>query len=153
MKTLSIMLHHDAITGTHMNEVGKNYKSMMTETSKNALKKPDTNNFGALYELVATDAINHGIGPTEMTECSLEGLTVTCSGLTSKKSHIISLYNPNLEPVNGLFLRLKRELLGLKVTKLKADLPKGTVLNLSKLEAIVTEAFCIDKVSTKIHHA
>jgi len=38
LETLSVMQHHDAMTGTHMQAVGKDYLSMMASVKKSALK-------------------------------------------------------------------------------------------------------------------
>ena len=37
--TLAIMQHHDAITGTHVKDVGVDYERLMENSTNNALKK------------------------------------------------------------------------------------------------------------------
>ena len=40
LKTQSVMQHHDAITGTHLEKVGVDYRSMMNETSSKSVNGP-----------------------------------------------------------------------------------------------------------------
>ena len=37
LETLSVMQHHDAITGTHMKRVGRDYIKMLSDAYKSAL--------------------------------------------------------------------------------------------------------------------
>jgi len=40
LKTQSLMQHHDAITGTHLETVGIDYRKMMNETGSKSVKGP-----------------------------------------------------------------------------------------------------------------
>ena len=54
-ETLSIMLHHDAITGTHTDKVGKNYKHMMTTARQTARTKYGSGTVAKQIQRMAKD--------------------------------------------------------------------------------------------------
>ena len=144
MQTLSIMMHHDAITGTHMHAVGRDYQDMMERAKSLSLKKSMTDN-GATHELLSINAVSHGFVIKTLDACDLDGLTIFCEKLRpykTQKSFLISLYNPNLQPNKGLFLRVQKDLLGLSVKIPREDLPKGTMMSSYFFDSIETEAFC-----------
>ena len=92
--------HHDAITGTHSENVQEDYERMMSEARKESLNKDDLN--GILGEAVKKDAKAHGfvMDYTHLETCKLEGMVVVCddSSALTDDPIVLSIYNPGLEP-------------------------------------------------------
>ena len=72
LETLSIMQHHDAITGTHMNLVGENYAYMIDKVVEHSLSKP-MNKYKSVASQVSMMASSEGIQLDKIQACKLEG--------------------------------------------------------------------------------
>ena len=77
------MQHHDAITGTHMDRVGIDYKKMMVDTRKNALNS--TQRGSLISSQVQLMAKNEGISVNEINDCNIDGQSVVCNDLLDSK--------------------------------------------------------------------
>lgn len=106
LEVLSVMQHHDAMTGTHMVKVGADYSKMMRDIKSKALTSGHS-----LAEQIIEGARMHGIGlPKGVHYCSIDGYhTLDCSEETNEKKYLVAVFNPNLAPLHGLFLQTTRE--------------------------------------------
>ena len=113
LEVLSVMQHHDAMTGTHMKAVGNDYLHMIDQTEEWSL---DSERSGILAKELVSIAKSHGIEiKDKLVGCPVEGQhTLDCLDSLEKGEHLLlSLYNPNLQPIKGLFLLAKRMVLNL----------------------------------------
>lgn len=74
LETLSVMMHHDAITGTHRKAVGADYRKMM-QAQRNALMAIGDH---PLATEILGVAKRHGITIRGLNECTFEGHTLIC---------------------------------------------------------------------------
>ena len=131
------MMHHDAITGTHKRIVGKDYSDMM-------IKAKQRSKDGLLGNAIHKMALGHGVELNDLEVCKLEGNVVHCDHFLGETSSILrgkrfigiaTVYNPNLESLNGFFLRVPR------------TMHKAQVNIFGNDEVLKTETFCSAEVS------
>ena len=65
--------------------------------------------------------------------------------LSAEKSikNLVSVYTPNLTSQDGIFLRITRKQLGLKVLVAKQDLDHAVNMAETHMEGLDTESFCV----------
>ena len=87
-------------------------------------------------------AKDEGLDLKDLIECSVEGYNVICSELIAQKtegsSHIVSIYNSNIGPIEGFFLRVPLDFLSMNVEVLNESEGKFIV--------VASEAFCEMKI-------
>lgn len=108
LETLSIMQHHDAMTGTHPHDVGLDYHKMMTNRENEALQ---LSKGGILAKGIEAMAKAHGLAFSgDVVKCELDGYqTLDCKQpLLSGQQSILTFYNPNVQSISGVFLKVQR---------------------------------------------
>ena len=71
LENLSIMQHHDAITGTHVKKVGRDYHRMMEEATNTAEVE--------MNEAISQHAAESGFNLSNVTRCNLIDGTIDCA--------------------------------------------------------------------------
>ena len=137
LTTNSILMHHDAITGTHTWQVGIDYEDLMQVSQIQALNP----SFGGILSKAVKDvALAEGLKLTQRIEnCIFEGLVLLCpkiSKSTGLNKFSISFYNPGLQTQKGFLLYIPQ-------IKVKFDVK---IAKDSKLETVQTETYCSAKV-------
>ena len=136
LKTQSLMQHHDAITGTHLETVGIDYRKMMNETGSKSVKGP-------LGSQMTRMARHQGIEVDQVTQCTVEGtLSLNCSlDFNQTKTNVISVYNSNVDAVHGLFLNVTKGRDNLKVVLMDSDIIFEQ--DIEALSGVETELLCL----------
>ena len=117
LKTLSIMQHHDAVTGTHKEAVGEDYERMMRSEVITTMRKSNKKESAfTLADEVIRQASFNGLELESLEVCKSEGTVYHCpdedqvksTGDKSEYSVIYYLYNPNVEAIDSFNLRMSR---------------------------------------------
>ena len=90
-----------------------------------------------------------GIESQDLSECELvHGMVIECQVLSIQQSspskHVISVYNPNLETQNNVFLRVPRNMLPIKVEAITDPIARLRP-NKHHAYSLPSEAFCEKK--------
>lgn len=63
---------------------------------------------GPLARGIHKDAALAGLSVDSLIDCELEGNSIACEPDSPDNAYLLSIYNPNIRPINGIYLKRKQ---------------------------------------------